>query len=182
MITWRKKKLDDLSKADNELDEKFIKLEEENRKLWHKVADLEDRSRRNNARFRGVQESVEANKIVEYITTLCTILLPSMDKSCWGIERAHRLPKPARFTLDIPRDIIVCFYRYTEKEALFSAIRKISILPIPYEAVTVYTDLSLCFQYNAATERLKVWEPLELYTGELLQWEAVCGVKRPIAA
>ncbi|CAH2284472.1 Hypothetical predicted protein [Pelobates cultripes] len=81
--------------------DKFIKIDEENIKLWHKIADLEDRSRRNNARFRGVPESITAEKIVEYITTCCATL----EKGVWEIERAHGLPRHTWLMADIPRDV-----------------------------------------------------------------------------
>ncbi|CAH2319139.1 Hypothetical predicted protein [Pelobates cultripes] len=66
-------KADDLCLAHIEMDDKPQKIEEENTKLWHKIADLEDRARRNNARFRGIPESVSTDKFVDYIlNSMCS--------------------------------------------------------------------------------------------------------------
>ncbi|XP_063794564.1 uncharacterized protein LOC134949748 [Pseudophryne corroboree] len=61
--------------------------------LRSKVRDLEDRSRRNNVKIRGILESVSNSYLREYVTDLFTKLLPTVTITDFLLDRIHRLPK-----------------------------------------------------------------------------------------
>lgn len=59
-----------------------------------KLSDLEDRSRRNNLKIRGIPESVPATQLPQYIQDLFNALLPTMSALELTVDRVHRIPKP----------------------------------------------------------------------------------------
>ncbi|CAH2249291.1 Hypothetical predicted protein [Pelobates cultripes] len=61
------KKTEELCMAHNTVMDRLHTLEEDNAKLWHKLAHMEDTSRRNNLTFRGITESIPKEKIASYI-------------------------------------------------------------------------------------------------------------------
>lgn len=60
-----------------------------------KLADLEDRSRRNNVNFRGVAETIPPADLRYHIQQIIASLLPEVTKREINVDRAHRLPKPS---------------------------------------------------------------------------------------
>lgn len=59
-----------------------------------KVADLEDRSRRNNVKLLGVAESVSPSSFRQYVQEFIATLLPNTPDREVIVDRAHRLAKP----------------------------------------------------------------------------------------
>ncbi|CAH2319718.1 Hypothetical predicted protein [Pelobates cultripes] len=94
-------KSDELCVAHNEVVDKLQKLSEDNNMLQLKLADLEDRSRRQNVRFRGIPDDISHDALPAYILSICKILVPDLPDSAWTFDRMHRLPRPARRTLVI---------------------------------------------------------------------------------
>ncbi|CAH2283486.1 Hypothetical predicted protein [Pelobates cultripes] len=134
--------MEELCSAHNAAADKLQALEADNVKLWQKMADTEDRSRRNNVRFRGIAESILPDKLYSYITTMCTVLAPTVSANAWEIDRVHRLPKPPRLARDTPRDVIARFHYFKSKDTLLQAARATNNLPAPYEGIQLYADLS----------------------------------------
>lgn len=68
-----------------------------NEVAWLKanVADLEDRSRRNNIKLRGIPESIPPGQMQQYAQDLMGAFLPDLFVSDLVIDRIHRLPKPS---------------------------------------------------------------------------------------
>ncbi|XP_065684369.1 uncharacterized protein LOC136096731 [Hydra vulgaris] len=103
-----------------------IKFNDKNNDVKDKLAELEDRSRRNNLRFNGVEESENESwedsekKIQEVL------------KSKFGftnnleIERAHRTGKKEK-GVKKNRTIIVKFLNYKEKNAVFEKFIKLKL-------------------------------------------------------
>lgn len=60
----------DFSKAHNELLDAHDHHTEEIHRIKMKLVDLKDRSRRNNIKFRGIPESVEANELTPHVQQL----------------------------------------------------------------------------------------------------------------
>lgn len=54
---------------------------EEIRYLWAKMADLEDRSRRNNIKFRGIPETIKPPELLQYLQKLFLKLLPRLTQA-----------------------------------------------------------------------------------------------------
>lgn len=63
--------------------------------LSDKVADLEDMSRRNNIKLRGVPESVRDSHLQQFAHNLFSSMVPSLMNLDLVIDRIHRLPKPS---------------------------------------------------------------------------------------
>lgn len=77
---------------------------------------MEDRSRRNNLKIRGIPESVQQSDLGPYAATLFKNLIPSLTDLDVTIDRTHRLPKPSHLSDHISRD--------TSPFALLSCKRK----------------------------------------------------------
>ncbi|CAH2301459.1 Hypothetical predicted protein, partial [Pelobates cultripes] len=97
-------KSEELCAAHNEVVDKLKKLSEEKDMLKMKLADLEDRSRRQNVRFRGIPDDVSQDALPAYILSICKSLVPDLPDSAWAYDRMHRLPRPARLSNEVPRD------------------------------------------------------------------------------
>lgn len=107
-----------------------------------KIADLEDRSRSNNLKFRGIPESVTSHELPRYIQLLMKALLPTLSDMDLTVDRAHRLTKPPFLHAKIPRDTLARIHFYNVKEAVMSVSRRLQSLSDTYGAVTIYSDLS----------------------------------------
>ncbi|CAH2284673.1 Hypothetical predicted protein [Pelobates cultripes] len=54
----------------------------------------------------------------------------------------HRLPRPARLSNEVPKDVIVRFFITLHTETLLAAARKAPSLPEPHQRIALYADLS----------------------------------------
>lgn len=70
-------KMGEFSEAHNSLVDAHNNLEDDMESLATKLADLEDRNRRNNLKFRGVPESVLPSELTSYIQRLIKAVLPA---------------------------------------------------------------------------------------------------------
>ena len=118
--------------------------------LKAKVAEIEDRSRRNNLKVRGIPESIKQPELRGYMAQLLTSLLPDLSELDFTIDRIHRLPKPAYLPDSIPRDVILRLHFYHTKERLMAVSRQKDKVPAPYSNLQFYTDLS---QYTLQKRR-----------------------------
>ncbi|CAH2218813.1 Hypothetical predicted protein [Pelobates cultripes] len=125
------KSLDDFAVAHNSLADKLQELETSLEAQKRKVADQEDRSRRNNLRFRGILESVQNTELNKYLTDLFQELTPSMHPDLLVINRAHRLCRPNHLPTTTARDVIARIHFYHVKELITKACRN-AALPEPY--------------------------------------------------
>lgn len=87
-------------------------------KLQLKVADLEDHSRRNNLKIRGVPKAVKPNDLIPYLQQLFLKTIPNLTPKDLLMDRAHRIPKPAHLPDTVPRDVLTRIYFYHIKERL----------------------------------------------------------------
>lgn len=88
----------DYAQAHNELVDAHDALLDEMRTMkikTKKLKDLEDCSRRNNIKFRGIAESVPAAELRSYLQKMIAELLPDVQGQDLTIDRVHRLPKPS---------------------------------------------------------------------------------------
>lgn len=135
-------KLAEFSTAHNELVDAHNNMEDEIRLLTTKLADIEDRNRRNNIKIRGIPESVSGPELIPYIQQVMTSLLKSSSKQDLILDRAHRLPKPKNVPASAPRDVIMRVHFFHVKEALMRISRDSALLPEPYQQLKFYADLS----------------------------------------
>ncbi|XP_065664705.1 uncharacterized protein LOC136086338 [Hydra vulgaris] len=103
-----------------------IKFNDKNNDVKNKLAELEDRSRRNNLRFNGVEES-ESEPLEDSDRKIQEVL-----KSKFGftndleIERAHRTGRNEK-GVKKNRTIIVKFLNYKERNAVFEKFIKLKL-------------------------------------------------------
>lgn len=108
--------------------------------LKDKVADLEDKSRRNNIKIRGIPESTSSMQLPQYAQELFYTLVPTMSGLDLSIDRIHRLPKP--LFISALRDVLLRVHFYQVKERIMSAFRQMDHLPEHYFALQLLPDQS----------------------------------------
>lgn len=135
-------KMAEFSEAHNDLVDAHNTMEDELQRLTTKLADIEDRHRRNNIKIRGIPESISGPELVPYIQQMMASIIKSASKRDLILDRAHRLPKPNSVPATAPRDVILRVHFYHIKEALMRIARDTSTLPEPYHKLKLYADLS----------------------------------------
>lgn len=92
--------------------------------LKNKVADLEDRSRRNNIKIRGIPETIPVTQLQSYTQVLFSTLLPSLSPQDLIVDRIHCIPKPAFLPENTPRDVLLRVHYYHIKEQILTTSRR----------------------------------------------------------
>lgn len=108
--------------------------------LQYKIADLEDHSRRNNIKFRGIPESIPPNDLTNYMQCLMKALIPSL--SDIEVDRAHRIPKPKFLPDTAPRDTLARIHYYHVKERGMAAAKRSPAVPEEFNGISLYADIS----------------------------------------
>lgn len=80
-------KMAEYATSHNSLIDSHYALEEEVHKLANKVLDLEDRSRRNNVRLRGIPEAVLPDQLNAFLTDFLALTLPHHASQDFIIDR-----------------------------------------------------------------------------------------------
>lgn len=136
------KKIGDFAASHNTLIDAHNDQSDEITWLKAKVADLEDRSRRNNIKIRGVPEVILPAQVQQYAQDLMKVFLPSIPESEMQVDRIHRLPNPSHLPDNIPRDVLMQVHFYQTKEQLMSAFHKHQQSPEKYAHIQIFVDLS----------------------------------------
>lgn len=110
--------------------------------LKAKIANLEDRSRRNNLTIRGIPESVQSSELHKFAQDIFLAILPGASPLELTIDRIHRVPKPPFLPPQIPCDVLLRVHFYQSKEAILSKSRSIGHFPGPYANIEIFVDLS----------------------------------------
>lgn len=133
-------------------------IKEEQAWVQAKLADLEDGSRHNNIKLRGVPESIQPADLPRYAKELMHTILTDASPRDRNINRIPRISKPPHLTASVPRDILIRVHFFHNKEKRLSYARTNSPLPPPYEGIQFFPDLSkltlqLRRQLNLITKR-----------------------------
>lgn len=112
----------------NSLVDAYTEHSEDIEWLKAKVAEPEDRSRRNNIKIRRIPETIPATQLQQYAKNLFSPLVPSLSTMKLSIDRIHRLPKPAIIAPELPRDVLMRVHFYQSKELIVSAFRQANSL------------------------------------------------------
>lgn len=147
-ITQMDAKMGDLFSAHNDLVDGFADHEDELQIINLKLADLEDRSRRNNIKFRNIPESIQQSDLVQFLQSLMRALSPDLSARDMEIDRAHRLPKPSHLPASTPRDVLARIHFFTVKEKVMHAAKRTARLPDPFANIALYADLSKATMEN----------------------------------
>lgn len=122
-VDYIENKMTDFTNAHNKLVDDHFALKEEVKQLKLKVADLEDRSKRNNVKLRGIPENVKNNYLKKFLQKVIIDLIPTLQNQELVIDRAHRLLKPPHILEKLPRDVIDKIHFFLN-ERFADAIRK----------------------------------------------------------
>lgn len=135
-------KLSDYTLAHNEVVDTHDGLAEEICNMRIKMADIEDRSCRNNVKFRGILKTFSLAELHPYLQKTIAELLPETNTQKLVIDMAHRLPKPSYLPERVPRDVIARIHDFHIKDQLMYFTCKRNSLPEPYSEILRYIDLS----------------------------------------
>lgn len=127
--------------AHNYLIDTYAEVKEEKDWVRAGLADLEDRSRRNNVKLRGVPETVLPADLAKYAKDLMHTIIPDASPRDVIVDRIHRIAKPPHLAASVPRDVLMRVHFFHIKERLMSEARSKSPLPRPYEGVQLFPDL-----------------------------------------
>ena len=141
-VTHVEEKMGEFASSHNSLIDAHSEHDTEIAWLRAKVADLEDRSRRNNVKLRGVPETVLPAQLQKFARDLLQQILPDASESELQIDRIHRLPKPGFLPDNVPRDVLLRIHFYQIKEQLMTSFRKAQQLPEQFAGLQLFTDLS----------------------------------------
>ncbi|CAH2283088.1 Hypothetical predicted protein [Pelobates cultripes] len=108
--------------------------------LRRQVEDLENRSRRQNIRIRGLPEPDTA-PLQDTLQALFRQILGEECPAVIKLVRAHRSLGPQRPD-GRPRDVLCCLHDYSLKERLMTAARGMADIPFRGASVALYQDLS----------------------------------------
>lgn len=135
-------KMEEIISAHNDLSDAYDNANSEIKWLKEKITDLEDRSRRNNVKIRGIPEEVDPSNLEKYIQQLLKSILPTHDSTLLILDRAHRIPKSKSAPPNAPRDVLTRIHFYHIKDQLLQENRRRKTLPEPYHNILIFPDLS----------------------------------------
>lgn len=130
-----------LARSYNQLFDAHSVLEEEVHRLSLKVLDLEDRSRHNNIRIRGIPESILPAQLSKFLADFLALVLPSASTLNLTIDRIHRIPKPRHLGSQIPRDTLARVHFFHIKEYFLKMLKDPPELPDRFKNISTYPDL-----------------------------------------
>lgn len=110
--------------------------------IKNNLADLEDRSRRNNQKIHGIPETGSSSQLPHYVCDLFQVAVPSLTSADLTIDRIHRFPKPPFLPAHVLRDVLLCVH-YQAKEKLLDVIHKKERLSVQAAGIQVLPDLSV---------------------------------------
>uniref|UniRef100_A0A8C5QIC2 Transposase element L1Md-A101/L1Md-A102/L1Md-A2 n=1 Tax=Leptobrachium leishanense TaxID=445787 RepID=A0A8C5QIC2_9ANUR len=148
-------KMSEMATAHNDMAGVVETLEAKLQQCLNKVADLEDRSRRNNLKIRGVPESIHPRDLGTYVADFFSFLLPGVTPETILMDRIHRLPKPPSAPQKAPRDVILKLHYYKPREDILRALRKPDVLGSQYGHLAVYPDFS-----KATLQQRRLFRPI----------------------
>ena len=149
-VSYIEGKMEECTDTVNDLVDACMEQREDTDWIKMKLADLEDRSRRNNLKIRGVPESILPADLRTFASTLFSTLLPELSSIELTIDRIHRIPKPRHLADTVPRDVLLRIHFYQAKEQILHKARTLQTLPAPYADIQMYADL---FQHTLQLRR-----------------------------
>ncbi|KAM4031907.1 uncharacterized protein ACNLHF_019289 [Anomaloglossus baeobatrachus] len=106
------------------------------------IDDLENRSRRNNLRVKGLPESIPDKDIFITLTKIFNNIIWKNDDNDLKIERAHRVFRSRQLRSDRPRDILCCFQNFKTKEDIYQKARDTEKIEYEGNEIQIYQDLT----------------------------------------
>ena len=138
------KVLNDTMERVTALEQSHEVMSKEHKKMHEKCMDLENRSRRQNLRFVGVPEGLEAGNPNRFIKDLLLEIFGGDDlgDSSMTVDRAHRTLAPKPKQGERPRAIIARFHYFSDKEKILKLSRNKERLYYKGSPVHIFPDVS----------------------------------------
>ncbi|CAH2299950.1 Hypothetical predicted protein [Pelobates cultripes] len=105
------------------------------------LEDLNNRSRRNNIRIRGLPESIPPESLMVTLKGIFAKMAPEIPSPLLEIDSAHRALRPRTLNIFTPRDVIIRLHYFQTKEKIMQIAR---IHPPQYAGahITLFQDLA----------------------------------------
>lgn len=115
------------------------------RNLRYRLEDQENRSRRKNLRIRGLPEMQgEGENLQEKVDQIFGGLIdPTENNKRIKLDRVHRIRKPAEISREAPRDVIVRFHNYQDKEKIRARLKNNQPVKYGESNLQVFPDLAI---------------------------------------
>lgn len=107
-----------------------------------KLADLEDHSRCNNVKIRGILESIPPAELPKYANDLMHAILPNATSLEISIDLIHGISKH-HLAASVPRDVLMRVHFFRAKEMLLAAARSAGTLlhhSLTYSSIQIFLD------------------------------------------
>lgn len=91
----------------NDIIDTYDEIKEEQSWVRDKLADLEDRSRRNNIKLKGIPESILPPNLPKFAKELMHTILLDVSHRDLLVDRIHRISKPSHLAASIPWDVLM---------------------------------------------------------------------------
>lgn len=144
------------------------------RELLLKLEEQENQNRRQNLRIRALPER-RGEDLFAIMKEIFNPLLGRDKKEDLKVDRVHRVRKPPNMKEEIPRDIIVRFHQYEDKDKIWKSLR--GAQPVKYDNsdIQIFADLSArTLARRRKLRPLLEWEPRQISLPLLVFFLACC--------
>ncbi|KAK3559295.1 hypothetical protein QTP86_010735 [Hemibagrus guttatus] len=118
-------KVDNIQRETRGLKQDIVGCKSDVSKFQAKLAELEDRERRNNVRLLGLAPNREGGDAIRFLTEMLPKWIPSLSNRPIEIERAHRIYGQQSST-ETGRTIIFKVLRYQDHQSILDRAREVS--------------------------------------------------------
>lgn len=120
-----KQQVDDTKRKNREISKSVKACVSDQKELEQKLAELEDRSRRNNVRITGLAEGREASDPIGFLQRQLPVWIPTLrDRPIIEIERAHRIYAKGKGKKPGSRTMIFKCLRHQDRQAILNGARQ----------------------------------------------------------
>lgn len=109
--------------------------------LLHKVEEQENQSRSQNLQIRSLPEQTNEDLTIK-MKKIFNPILGRREEEVLKIDRVHRIRKPPNLRKEVPRDVIIKFHSYEEKEKIWRGLRGASPVCFENTELQIFSDLS----------------------------------------
>lgn len=129
------------TKEITELKDQVNKLRTENRNMIFRLEEQENQSRRQNLRIRSIPEQ-QGEDLGEKMKKIFNPLMGKRIEEPLLIDRVHRVRRPTHVKQDTPRDVIVKFHQYEDKEKIWKSLKGAPPIMFEDKELQIFSDLS----------------------------------------
>lgn len=106
------------------------------------LEELDDRSRRNNVRLRGLSENVDQGSLSDKVRGIFHVLLGDVASVTMELDRVHRALGSKSTNPNRPRDVICRLHYFSQKEIILRTAWEVGTIELDDIHVKILPDLS----------------------------------------